>query len=262
MSRARLVSTSVLVLASVLGLWAFAFPFFADSARPVAAMGMAHAEDAPLIFVVLLGLCLLIIVASLETRQMSAHLVAVLGILLAINATLRLIPGPAGFSAIFFLPILCGYVFRAEFGFLVGALSLLLSSLITSGVGPWLPFQMFAAGWTGMVAGWLPQTPRWPRVELTILAGWGIASGFLYGAIMNLWFWPYLLVPGDPATTWRPGSGLMETAIRYAVFYVTTSLWWDAARALGNLVLLLSTGIPVLRLLRRFQARFRFTILP
>jgi len=190
------------------------------------------------------------------------QLVAVLGILLAINATLRLIPGPAGFSAIFFLPIVCGYVFGAEFGFLVGALSLLLSSLITSGVGPWLPFQMFAAGWTGMIAGWLPRAPRRPRVELAILAGWGVLSGFLYGAVMNLWFWPYLLTPGDTISTWQPGTRVTETLVRYAVFYVTTSLWWDAARAFGNLILLLATALPVMRLLRRFQARFRFSILP
>lgn len=259
--RARVLPSVILLLATALGAWAFLAPFFASEPRGVATMGMAHAEDAPLLFIVLLGLCVLVIIASLETRRMNAPFIAVLGILVGINATLRLIPSIAGLSAVFFLPILCGFVFGADFGFLVGALSLLLSALITSGVGPWLPFQMFAAGWTGMVSGWLPRAPRQPRIELAMLCAWGCVSGFLYGAIMNLWFWPFLIDPTETASTWEPGIGLQNTLLRYAVFYVTTSLWWDAARAFGNVMFLLLVGAPILRLLRRFHARFRFTAL-
>ena len=51
--------------------------------------------------------------------------------------------------------ILGGYVFGARFGFLFGAFALLVSALITGGVGPWLPYQMFAAGWMGLSAGGL-----------------------------------------------------------------------------------------------------------
>jgi energy-coupling factor transport system substrate-specific component len=40
----------------------------------------------------------------------------------------------------FLLIILTGYVFGARVGFLMGALSLMVSALITGGVGPWLPF--------------------------------------------------------------------------------------------------------------------------
>jgi energy-coupling factor transport system substrate-specific component len=47
--------------------------------------------------------------------------------------------------------------------------------------------------------------------------------------------------------------------VRYGLFYLTTSLWWDAGRAVGNLLLLLLLGAPVLRLLRRFQQRFQFS---
>jgi len=258
MTRTRRLPGLILILASILGAWAFLSPFFAPATRGELAINNAHANDAPLIFGLLLGLCLLVIVASLETRELNSQFVAVLGVLVAINATLRLIPSLAGFSAVFFLPILCGYVFGADFGFLLGALSLLLSAFLTSGVGPWLPFQMFAAGWSGMVAGWLPRAPQHPRFELGLLMAWGIASGFLFGAVMNLWFWPFLIAPSDAPDTWTPGIGLIETLTRYGVFYLATSLGWDAARAIGNLLLLLLVGAPILPLLRRFHARFQF----
>lgn len=272
MVKSRVLSTFILILASWLGLWAFLYPFFLPGVAQgsMAEMGMAHASDAPLIFILLLGLCLVVIVANLETQRMDARLVAVLGVLVGINATLRLVPGPLGFSAIFFLPILGGHVFGADFGFLMGALSLLVSAIITSGIGPWLPFQMFAAGWMGLVGGWLPHLPRQPRLELLLLAAWGTVSGFLYGAIMNLWFWPYLAAPIEPATsgqagatmTWQINASFWSTLVRYGLFYLTTSLWWDAGRAFGNLLLLLLMGAPILRLLRRFRQRFRFRIEP
>ncbi len=254
----QFLSTLILALASGLGVWAFLYPFFTPAARQTASEGLAHADDAPLIFILLLGLCLVVIVANLETRRMDARVVAVLGVLVSINATLRLIPGPAGFSAMFFLPILCGYVFGADFGFLVGALSLLVSGIITSGVGPWLPFQMFATGWMGLISGWLPRLSSHYRLEVLLLAVWGAWCGFLFGVVMNLWFWPYLLAPTQASTLWEPGNGLLPNLARYGLFYLTTSFWWDTGRAAGNLVLLLVLGAPVLRLLRRFRQRFQF----
>ena len=258
MVKSRLLSTFILALASGLGVWAFLYPFFSPSVRQTTVEGMAHADDAPLIFILLLGLCLVVVVADLETRQMDARIVAMLGVLVGINATLRLIPGPAGFSAMFFLPILCGYVFGADFGFLIGALSMLVSGIITSGVGPWLPFQMFATGWMGLVSGWLPRLSGQRRLEVLLLAAWGAFCGFLFGLVMNLWFWPYLLAPDQEGVIWEPGSGLLQSLARYGLFYLTTSFWWDTGRALGNLLLLLVVGAPVLRLLRRFRQRFQF----
>jgi energy-coupling factor transport system substrate-specific component len=161
----------------------------------------------------------------------------------------------------FFLPILCGYVFGANFGFLLGALSMLVSGIITSGVGPWLPFQMFAAGWMGLVSGWLPRLPGRQRLEVLLLTAWGTVSGLLFGLVMNLWFWPYLSgaqTASGLASNWQPGVGLLQTFLRYGLFYLTTSLWWDIGRAAGNLLFLLLLGAPVLRLLRRFQQRFQF----
>src|SRR4026209_2831793 len=97
-ARGRSLSGVILLLASALGAWAFLSPFFAPQQR-VAMEGMAHAQDAPFWFVILLSLCLLMLVTSLETRGLDAQFVAVLGILVGINASLRLVPSIAGFSA-------------------------------------------------------------------------------------------------------------------------------------------------------------------
>jgi len=48
-----------------------------------------------------------------------------------------------------FVLILSARVFGPSFGFLLGALSMFLSALITGGFGPWLAYQSFAAGWIG-----------------------------------------------------------------------------------------------------------------
>lgn len=92
-----------------------------------------------------------------------------------------------------------------------------------------------------------------------MLAVWGLVVGILFGALMNIWFWPFVFTPGQSELYWQPGLGLLETLKRYAIFYGVTSLWWDLARAVGNFLLLLLFAAPVLRLLRRFQQRFYFT---
>lgn len=254
----RGLSALILTLATLLGGVAFFYPFFIPQGGNPTGAFMAHSTDALFTFLALLLLCLVVIIANLETRQMDSKVVAVLGILVAINAALRLIPGPAGFTAMLFLPILCGYAYGPDFGFLLGALSLLVSAIVTGGMGPWLPYQMFSAGWMGMASAWVAPLRRLGRAELPLLALWGAALGLAFGAIMNLWFWPYLVDMGQSQAHWQPGAGLWSTLTRYATFYVTTSLWWDMGRAVGNFLLILLFGAPILRLLRRFQRRFRF----
>ncbi len=283
--RASALSAGMYAAASVIGAIAFLYPFWLTEVQQTAFMGMAHANDAPLMTTILVGACLAAMIVEAQGQAMSAKLIALLGVLIAINSVLRFIetalPGPGGFTPIFFLIILTGYVFGARFGYLMGALTLLVSALITGGVGPWLPYQMFTAGWMGMSAGWLghlrvqisdvglPGLPasdqstiqnRASRIELLVLVGFGLMWGFLYGAIMNVWFWPFAVGPAQQY--WTPGVGALETLQRYAAFYVATSLAWDVFGAGGTVMLMVLFGAPTLRALRRFQRRFAFNYRP
>jgi energy-coupling factor transport system substrate-specific component len=213
----------------------------------------------------LAGLCFVVLLFEVQSQGMSAKVVALLGILTAMNSVLRFaevaIPGPGGFSPIFLLITLGGYVFGARFGFLLGTLTLFVSAIITGGVGPWLPYQMFTAGWAGMAAPLcrpvvrgLHAEGRWG--EVAVLAAYGAGWGLLYGLIINIWFWPF--VSGSPQMYWQPGIGLEETLRRYAAFYIVTSLFWDSMALVGNALLIGGFGRPVLRVLQRFQQRFDF----
>jgi len=255
----RLLNSFILAVASLIGLSSFLFPFLTP--QQDSSFGkLAHTQDAPLIFALLVVLCLAAVLSSLSSGIMNSKLIAVLGVLTAANAVLRGVPGPAGFTLLLILPILCGYAYGPTFGFLLGVFSLGVSAFIGFGVGPWLPYQMFAAGWVGLLSGWLPRLAHRPRAETAMLAVWGLAWGFAFGALMNIWFWPYLAPPGGSELYWQPGVGLAETLRRYAAFYVITSLWWDVMRAAGNFVLLFLFAGPILRLLRRFQQRFYFQV--
>ena len=128
---------------------------------------------------------------ALQTNRLSTRLLAILAALVAIDATLRLVIviGLLGFSPIFFLVIAGGFVMGPSFGFACGALTLLLSALLTAGLGPWLPYQMLAAGWVGMGAGYVGRiSGRLPsRKTIVLLSLYGCATGFAYGILLDLW---------------------------------------------------------------------------
>jgi energy-coupling factor transport system substrate-specific component len=260
----RLSSTLIYGLTTLIGVVAFLYPFWLPAVIQNET-GLAHASDAPLLLTVLVGLAFAVLLLEVQTAAGSAKMVALLGVLVAINSVLRFadaaVPGPGGFTPVFVLVILTGYVYGARVGFLLGVLTFLVSGIITGGVGPWLPYQMITAGWVGLsapivrpLARLLHWQGKWG--ETLLLALLGTLWGMLYGVIMNLWFWPY--ATGGADQYWTPGITLVSTLQRYALFYVTTSLVWDLMRAAGNALLLLAFGGSILRVLRRFHARFAY----
>lgn len=111
---------------------------------------------------------------AFEGRKPQARELVLLAVMCALAVASRVaIPLPH-FKPIYAVIMLCGIAFGAESGFLVGALSALVSNFF-SGQGPYTPWQMLAYGIAGLLAGfaakqkWISNAP----LELAFLGFFG-----------------------------------------------------------------------------------------
>jgi energy-coupling factor transport system substrate-specific component len=246
-------SWALLGAASALGVVAFAWPLLA---APDGGATTAHSADAPWLFVALLPLLLAIVLAELAEGSLDAKAIALLGVLAACGAAMRLPSGGvAGFEPVFFLLVPAGRVLGRGFGFVLGALTLFVSALLTGGVGPWLPFQMFGAAWIGFFAGCLPALRG--RAEVAMLAAYGAVAALAYGLVLNLWFWPFV-TGGSTSISFLAGAGLGENLSRFWAFHLATSMGFDLPRAVFTAAFLAVAGRPLLAALRRAARRAAF----
>ena len=247
------IRIAVLIAVNLIGLMAFLWPFLLPLAPGV---NENHRIDGPLILCVLL-LCLgSVLFVELGRGGLGPKAVALLGVLGAAMVALRLPGFVFGFSAMFIVVLVAGNAFGPGFGFLLGMVGTFASGLFLGGLGPWLPFQMVAVGWVGMGAGLLPKS-SW-RVRIGSLAAYGAISGYLFGAIMNLWSWPFLTA--GSAISWDAGASAATNLRHYLTYYAATSLAWDTFRAVGNAVLVLVLGRPLLGALDRAARRMRLDV--
>jgi energy-coupling factor transport system substrate-specific component len=248
--RLRPRSALAIGLASFLGLVAFFWPFVVDPNR------IGATDTAPILFGLLLLLVLAVLVAQIAEGGIDAKALAMLGVLSAVNAALRpLGAGTAGIETVFFLLVLAGRVLGPGFGFTLGTTSLFASALITGGVGPWMPYQMFGCAFVGLGAGLLPRCSG--RVELALLGGYGAVSAFAFGFLLNLSFWPFSL-DANTGISYRPGASIGTNVHHYLLFDATTSLGWDTGRAITTTTCIVVLGPAVLAALRRAARRASF----
>jgi len=242
----------VLAIASAVSLALFCWPLVL---RPPD--GFAHSQDAPFVFVGVLPALIAVVLAELGERGIDGKTMAMLGVCSAVGAALRpLGAGTAGVETVFFLLVLAGRVYGPGFGYVLGATTLFGSALLTGGVGPWLPFQMMAASWVGLGAGFLPRARG--RSEIVMLAAYGAVSAYAYGFLMNLWSWPFTL-GADTQLSYVPGGAVLENLHRFFLYTVTTSSFgWDTGRAVTNCIAILVLGPAVLAVLRRAAHRAAF----
>lgn len=243
----------VLGVVSTIGLIAFTWPFVVAPES-----GLAHSTDGPWLFVALVPLLLLVIAAEVSEGGLDAKAVAMLGVLAAVGAGLRVLgTGMAPLEPLFFLLIVAGRAFGPAFGFVFGNLTLVAGALITGGVGPWLPFQMLGAGWVALGAGLLPHVR--PAAERWLLAAYGAVAALLYGLLLDLWFWPFLATAaGGTELAFSPGAPITENLSRFFAFHLLTGLGWDIPRALLTAGLCVLAAPAVLTGLRRATRRAAF----
>ena len=237
--------------ATVVGAALFLWPFVA-SGQPAAAMAAAFG----------IGTAAALAALELAAGRLDTRQLALLAALSAIDAAARavVVTGIGGFSPIFLLILCGGYVFGAEYGFLLGATTILVSALVTGGVGPWLPYQLFAAGWVGALAGLAGRrrSGRPTRRDVLVLAAVGIVTGYGFGAAMDVWNWTFFQT--SPGLGFHAGMPVAEALSHFARFYAVTSAFYDTFRAVGNAVMVAVLGAPVLVALARLRARLHVSV--
>jgi len=190
---------------------------------------------------VLAALICLALFFEFEDAVTSSKEIALVAMLSTISAVLR-VPFAAipNIQPCTYIIICSGYVFGPIAGFAVGAMTALVSNFFL-GQGPWTLYQMIAWGLAGLSAGYL----RKLRLNTTVLIVIGVAWGYLYGLITNLWYWTAFIYP-----------------LTLKTFLVTelNTIWFDSLHAAGNAVFLGALGTRTIAILRRFKERFSIAI--
>ena len=136
-------TAGILVGGSILAAAGFAWPLFA------AAVPRDAQAAVPIVAFALVPALVVALALTLDREMYTAKTVALLGVLSAVGAAVRIAgTGVGGVEAVFVLLVLAGRAYGARFGFLLGLLTIAVSSMLWGGFGPWTPFQMFASAWS------------------------------------------------------------------------------------------------------------------
>ena len=207
----------------------FAWPLLAQTES-----GIAHATDAPLVFVALLPALIGVVLAEMTAGRIDTKALAMLGVLSALGAALRPMgAGTAGIETMLFLLILSGRVYGPGFGFVLGSTAMFASALLTAGFGPWLPFQMLGGVVGGPRRGPVTACPR-PRRDRAALRVYGVVSAYAFGLLLNLWFWPFS-TGSATSLSFVPGASVLSNLHRFVLFsFASSAIGWDTGRAITN----------------------------
>lgn len=176
-----------------------------------------------------------------EGRRPRARELVIIAVLCAI--------GVAGRAALFMLPqfkpvmaitIIAGVAFGAESGFLVGSMTMLVSNMMFS-QGPWTPWQMFAMGIVGFLAGVLFRK-GWLRRSRSSLCVFGsLCAIIIYGGIVN----PAAALIWSHTLNW-------ETLVTYCI----TGFPMDCVHAAATWIILWFIAEPMLEKLDRIKIKY------
>lgn len=183
-------------------------------------------------------LAIVLFCAGFEKRTIGTRRLIVIAVMTALSVVGRFLFAPIpGFKPITAMVVITAVYLGGESGFLVGALSAVISNFYF-GQGPWTPFQMFAWGMIGLIAG-LIQTPlKKSRLALSI---YGIFAGLAYSCVMDIW----TVLWYDNAFHWELYSAALVTALPFMASY-----------AVSNVVFLLLLGRPFGEKLERIKIKY------
>ena len=185
--------------------------------------------------------CMIPFFLLFEGRKPQARELVIIAVLCAI--------GVAGRAAFFMLPqfkpvmalvIISGVAFGGETGFLVGAMTMLASNVLFS-QGPWTPWQMFAMGLIGFLAGILFRKGLLRRSRISLCVFGGLAALIIYGGIMN------------------PASALIwahSLNCNILLSYYITGFPMDLVHAAATMIFLWFAAEPMLEKLDRIKVKY------
>ena len=186
--------------------------------------------------------CMIPFFLVFESRKPKARELATIAVLCAI--------GVAGRSAFFMLPqfkpvmalvIISGVAFGGETGFLVGAVTMMVSNVLFS-QGPWMPWQMFSMGIIGFLAGVLFRKGLLRRSRGSLATFGAFAAVIIYGGIMN------------------PAAALMYNSqsinLEMLLAYYVSGLPMDLIHAAATVIFILIAAEPMLEKLDRIKVKY------
>lgn len=143
-------------------------------------------DQTALLTLVVVFAALVVFFANFEASRPALRQIMPTVVLGALAAAGRILFAPIpDFKPVSAICILAGAVFGRRSGFMVGALAALVSNFFF-GQGPWTPWQMYAWGLVGYLAGVMADR-GWFH-HLPVLYVYGFLSALLYGVLLNGWY--------------------------------------------------------------------------
>ena len=210
-------------------------------AVPIALLACAATgtdASALLTFVAAVG-AIAVFFAGFESSRPALRQIMPTVVLGALAAAGRILFAPiADFKPVSAICILAGATFGRRAGFMVGALAALVSNFFF-GQGAWTPWQMYAWGLIGYLAGVL--APRGVLDKTPALLAFGFASAMLYGLLLNGWYVVGFVRP----VTWA------STLAAYAAGFP-----FDCVHGVATVVFLSALYVPWRKKLERIKKKF------
>lgn len=182
---------------------------------------------------------LLVFIASFESSRPNLRQLVPAAVLGALAAAGRLLfAAVPSFKPVEALCIMGGAVFGRRCGFMVGALAALISNMFF-GQGAWTPWQMYAWGLVGYLAGVLADHSAFKRRWVIVV--YGFVGALLYGALLNSWTFVGFVRP----LTWES-----------ALLTYGAGLPYDAIQGVATVVFLLALYVPWTKKLERVRDKY------
>lgn len=162
-------------------------------------------------------LSLLFFITGFEKRKTGTRRLLLISVLTAAAVAGRFIFSPiSGVNPITAITVLAAVYMGGESGFVIGALSALISNSF-AGQGIWTPFQMFAWGMIGLTAGLLSRFLTGHKIRLCIFS---FFAGILYSLIMDVWS----VIWYNGSFAFAPYAAAVATALPFTAVYSVSNI--------------------------------------